>query len=351
MKFHPIAEIFPMLPEAELKELAEDIKQNGQSVPILLYDGQILDGRNRFRACEIAGASPEYEIYKGEDPLKCVISLNLRRRHLDESQRGMVAAKIVNTTNGGDRKSDQRVNLPPDITLQDAAKLLNVSRKTVVNAKAILRDNPELVPQIESGEKTIHEVQKDFKRADRVEKIVEISKGNKELKTDKAYPVLYCDPPWRYEHCESDSRAIENQYPTMELGDICVLPIGKITTPDCILFMWATSPKLAEAMSVLKAWGFIYRTCAVWVKDKIGMGYYFRQQHELLLVATKGNIPVPQPSARVSSIIEGKREKHSAKPEYVYGIIESMYPEFDKCELFQRTPRKGWHGWGNQANA
>jgi len=163
------------------------------------------------------------------------------------------------------------------------------------------------------------------------------------------FALLYGDPPWRYEHVVSESRAIENQYPTMDLAAICALPVP--AADDAILFLWATSPKLAEAMTVLSAWGFTYRTCAVWDKEVIGMGYYFRQQHELLLVATKGDPMTPAPGDRVSSVIRSRRGAHSAKPEAVYTILEAMYPSFgerERCELFQRTPRAGWTGWGNE---
>ena len=187
------------------------------------------------------------------------------------------------------------------------------------------------------------------RRSSRVEKINEISKGNKELKTEMRFPVIYCDPPWKYDYAETENRAIENQYPTMSIEEICALPFRDIATPDCVCFMWATSPKLEESIRVLFSWGLSYRTCAVWVKDKIGMGYYFRQQHELLLVATMGNPPVPDVANRVSSVIEAPRTKHSAKPERAYEIIEEMYPEFEKLEMFCRLPRKGWHAWGNQA--
>lgn len=205
----------------------------------------------------------------------------------------------------------------------------------------------------EKGEIRFNSVVKTYlsakRKQNRVKRINEISKGNKELSSEIRFPVIYCDPPWRYEHCETENRAIENQYPTMALEEICKLPIHKIAAPDCVCFMWATSPKLEESMRVLFSWGFSYRTCAVWVKDKIGMGYYFRQKHELLLVATLGNPPVPEASDRISSVIEAPRTRHSAKPESVYGIIEKMYPDFDKVELFCRTPRKGWHVWGNES--
>jgi N6-adenosine-specific RNA methylase IME4 len=116
-----------------------------------------------------------------------------------------------------------------------------------------------------------------------------------------------------------------------------------------VLYMWATSPKLEEALQVINAWGFSYRTNAVWVKDKIGMGYYFRQQHELLLIASKGTLPTPLPSLRVSSLIHAPRLKHSQKPDIVAETLEIWYPKIPKLELFCRSPREGWGVWGNES--
>jgi N6-adenosine-specific RNA methylase IME4 len=164
-----------------------------------------------------------------------------------------------------------------------------------------------------------------------------------------AYRLIYADPPWRYEHIETESRAIENQYPTMSHEELCALRVP--AAEDAVLFLWATSPKLAEAIRVLEAWGFSYRTCAVWDKERLGMGYYFRQQHELLLVAARGSLPVPEPSARPASVLRVKRGQHSAKPALVYELLESMYPAFterDRIELFNRTDRPGWTAWGNE---
>jgi N6-adenosine-specific RNA methylase IME4 len=164
------------------------------------------------------------------------------------------------------------------------------------------------------------------------------------------YRLLYVDPPWQYEHIATESRAIENQYPTMDLDAIKALDVP--AADDAVLFLWATSPKLAEAMEVIRAWDFDYRTSAAWDKELIGMGYYFRQQHELLLVAARGTLPVPAPSDRVSSVIRARREAHSQKPKIVYEVLEAMYPTFgelDRVELFQREPRPGWSGWGNES--
>lgn len=163
------------------------------------------------------------------------------------------------------------------------------------------------------------------------------------------FRLLYADPPWQYEHVKTESRAIENQYPTMTLETIRALKVP--AAEDAVLFMWATSPKLAEALSVVEAWRFRYRTCAVWDKGVIGMGYYFRQQHELLLVGARGDLPVPEPDARPASVFQAPRGKHSAKPVFAYELVERMYPTFaetDRVELFARGRRLGWTSWGNE---
>jgi N6-adenosine-specific RNA methylase IME4 len=169
--------------------------------------------------------------------------------------------------------------------------------------------------------------------------------------TERRYALLYVDPPWRYEGAESGTRQIENQYGTMALDEIKALKVP--AADDSTLFLWTTSPKLADGLAIVKAWDFGYRTCMVWVKDRIGMGYYARQQHELLLIAKRGTPLIPAPQNRPSSVFHGERTGHSAKPTVVYELIESMYPEYERgedytdfVELFARAHRDGWDTWG-----
>lgn len=160
------------------------------------------------------------------------------------------------------------------------------------------------------------------------------------------FDVIYADPPWRYDFSKSDNRAIENQYPTMEVSDICKLKVP--AADNSVLFLWGTAPKLLEAMAVIKAWGFEYKTNAVWDKRRIGMGYYFRIQHEHLFIATKGSPGVPGEKARPDSIFSQAKTQHSSKPLIVYEIIEAAYPNKRYLELFGRTKRNNWTTWGNQ---
>lgn len=160
------------------------------------------------------------------------------------------------------------------------------------------------------------------------------------------FSVILADPAWKYEFDPPGNRDIDRHYPPSSLEDMKRLQVPAAS--DCVLFMWATSPKLEEAIELINAWGFTYRTCAVWVKDKIGMGYYFRQRHELLLLATRGNLQLPDEDKRTDSVINAPRTEHSTKPERVYELIESMYPEYKKLELFARIEREGWKAWGDE---
>lgn len=173
------------------------------------------------------------------------------------------------------------------------------------------------------------------------------------LDAERPVPLTLADPPWRYEHVRTESRAIENQYPTLETETICELVPRELFAEHAVLYLWAPPPKNAEGLRVIDAWGFTCRTGLVWVKDRIGMGYWARQRHELLLVGTRGSPPPPAEAARPDSVIEAPRGRHSAKPESVYELLERAWPEWrgNRRELFQRAPRAGWLGWGNEASA
>lgn len=164
--------------------------------------------------------------------------------------------------------------------------------------------------------------------------------------TNKKYQIIYADPPWRYDFSKADNRKIENQYPTMSIEDICKLPIP--SDENSILFLWATAPKLLEALEVMKAWGYTYKTHSVWDKETIGMGYWFRGQHELLLVGVKGKVSPPDPSNRSSSVFREKKTKHSKKPLWYRDYITVAFPKMKKIELFARDTAVGWDCWGNE---
>ena len=225
-----------------------------------------------------------------------------------------------------------------------ARPLLAIS-DPIIKEKAIIKCMERLNGEIGAGRGNtkklmVGDVAKIIRQVSHEDKIVDlpIPKGK--------FNVILADPPWRYQFVETESRAIENHYPSMELEEIKALRIPSDT--DSVLYLWATAPKLEEALQVLNAWGFTYKTCAVWDKERKGMGYWFRIQHELLLVGVKGNFATPEPENRFDSIFRSPREEHSKKPEIVYEMIEQMFPTAKYLEVFARNIREGWASWGNQ---
>ena len=169
---------------------------------------------------------------------------------------------------------------------------------------------------------------------------------------EQKFGVILTDPPWTFE-VRSDKgldRSASNHYPTMTLDDIAELDVPSIAADDCILFMWATSPLLPEAIQIMSHWGFEYKSHCIWVKDKIGTGYWFRSQHEILLIGTKGKVPAPAPGTQWSSIVHAPVGNHSEKPKTFHEMIEHYFPNLPKLEMHCRgTGRDGWAVWGLEA--
>jgi N6-adenosine-specific RNA methylase IME4 len=220
-----------------------------------------------------------------------------------------------------------------------AAKALGVDPSTI-RADLGLRDYPS---KKEGKSRTKAE-----RRADRE---FELAAKVVALPT-KRYGVIVADPEWRFEPYSRETgmdRAADNHYPTSTTEIIMQRDVASIAADDCILFLWATVPMLEDALTVLKAWGFTYRSHAVWDKVHIGTGYWFRNRHELLLVGTKGNIPAPAMGDQSASVITIARKEHSAKPEQFLELIEQYFPNLPKIELNRRGPnRLGWDAWGNE---
>lgn len=145
-----------------------------------------------------------------------------------------------------------------------------------------------------------------------------------------------------------------NHYPVMTVEEICELPVPKFAADDCVLFMWATFPKLEEAFEVIKAWGFKYSTVAfVWVKKNkksdswfMGMGWWTRNNSEVCLVATRGH--PKRISRKVHQLIISPVEEHSKKPDITRDKIIELMGDLPRVELFARQAPPGWDVWGNE---
>lgn len=179
------------------------------------------------------------------------------------------------------------------------------------------------------------------------------------------FKAIYADPPWSFRVWSKDTgngRSAESHYSTMTMDEIAALPVAQLAAPDCVLFMWACWPSLPDALRIIEAWGFEYKTCGFdWMKAhagqiemfrddadvQVGMGYWTRANSEPCLLATRGKPKRINADVRMG-IIEPRRE-HSRKPDCVPSRIERLV-EGPYLELFARTQRPGWTVWGNQTD-
>jgi N6-adenosine-specific RNA methylase IME4 len=433
--FHPIANLFPLIEGAEFDELVADVRENDVHEIIWILDGMVLDGRNRFRAA-VAGnlpwvkddvahwlaratrgdgggitRTPHMMLYDERvmgDPLKYVLSLNLRRRHLNESQRILIAAEIAKLPQGRPSERNKPAKSPDSSHVEhdaptqgEAAAMLNVAERSVRRGRQVIEHGaPELVDAVRSGKATVGaavEVAKlpieeqvellkhvDPRALAKVAKerraIVQGGKAERRDEREKAlaaqqqalpdrrYGVILADPEWRFEPYSRQSgmdRAADNHYPTSSLDDIKARPVASISADDCVLFLWATPPMLPQALEVMAAWGFAYKSHVIWRKaDKVtgvhtwsgkggglvlGTGYWFRSAHELLLVGTRGSVPAPAMGTQKPSMFDAPPRRHSEKPDAVYELIEAYFPNLPKIELNARARRDGWDAWGFEA--
>lgn len=171
------------------------------------------------------------------------------------------------------------------------------------------------------------------------------------------YGAILIDPPWRFAN-RTGKIAPENKrlrrYPTMSFEEIAALPVGEIAAAQSHLYLWCPNALLAEALDIMKGWGFTYKTNIVWYKvrkdggpDGRGVGFYFRNVTELLLFGIKGRIRTLAPGRRQVNILASRKQEHSKKPDGVYGLIERCSPG-PYCELFSRQRVPGWDQWGNE---
>ncbi len=376
LQFHPLANIFPLIDGAEFNALVEDIRANGLRENIVLLDGAILDGRNRYRACLLAGEHPRTIEYLGDDPVGFVVSLNLRRRHLDESQRAIVAAKLANLSDG---QTKSGASIEAAVSQNDAAQMLNVSRSGVQRARAVIDDGaPELVEAVEHGrvsvsaaadvatlpklqqaeivargEKEILEAAKQI-RAEKAEvrkaEIAKVKENTPSLPTD-AYDVIVIDPPWDMQKIERDVRPnqVAFDYPTMTEAELMEFDIPSISSEDCHLFCWTTHKFLPSALRIIEAWGFRYVMTMVWHKpggfQPIGLPQY---NCEFAFYARKGS-PRFVDTKSFFACFEAQRREHSRKPDEFYDVIRRV-TDGRRIDVFSREAREGFDQFGNEAN-
>ena len=359
MEIHELANIIPNMSDEEYQALKLDIQTNGLLNPIMLYENKILDGRNRYKVCQELNIEPKYETYEGNSPVSYVISINIKRRHLNNSQiacilldakpkikeeakKRMLAGKKIDPTQllgeGGKGESNEILG-----------KIGGISSETIRVVERIKEENLEAYEQIKQGKKSPFEIQRE-KKEKKQEKIREenqiLIKKNKPVLPDQKFQTITIDPPWDWGD-EGDINQLGRAKPiynTMPFEEILALPIKNLSENNAHIYLWITNRSLPKGFKLLEEWGFRYITCLTWCKESFGMGNYFRGQTEHVLFGVKGSLPLLRKD--VGTWFNGKRgNQHSSKPEEFYKLVESCSPG-PWLEMFGIKERPGWVKWG-----
>lgn len=360
---HPAAELFPMIAGEELQKLADDISTHGLLVPIIRYDGKILDGRNRLRACNMASFEPQFEEWdeEGGDPIAFVVSLNRRRRHMTESQLAAFAVRLAKVYDQvkEERKLANLRNQKPESSMSPtgdiekgrsselAAKAVGVGARNVQRAQRVENVDPVLFEKIETGEVTVRQAETTIARREQRQQIREHRPAN------GVFTVIVADPPWMYDvRADDETHRGRIPYPPMTLDAIGAYLKPERVDANAILFLWVTNAHLVDgsAAKVLEAWGFEGKTLYTWVKvdaegkPRMGGGNWGRNCTEHVILAVKGQPKIDfDAAARIPTVFFALRGEHSEKPDtFFVDVAEPMCPHPARLELFARKLRAGW---------
>ena len=393
---HEYAEKWPMMDVQRLNELAVDIQDNGQQVPILLLDGVLIDGRNRLAACRIVNVQPIIEnLPAGTNPWQRVWTLNGQRRDVNDGQRYLLwldgregdkawqadqlraqeearrkmsdAAKAQEnrgnqykqgTESGGcgtksstpstSAKSEVKpAEATPNRTRDKKAEAAMVSVKTVIMADALANKRPDLLAQVKTGEITLSKAYTQAKKDERLSKLTDISA--QEVKAAQGvYDVIVIDPPWQMEKIERDVAPNQTSfdYPTMDEAALTKLEVP--TADDCHVWVWTTHKHLPMALRLLDAWGLKYVCTFTWHKPGGFQPFGLPQYNcEFALYARKGTPQFVETKA-FPVCFNAPRGAHSEKPQDFYDVLNRVTAG-RRLDMFNRRRIEGFDGWGNES--
>lgn len=360
-EYHEVANIFPMMSADEFSALVEDIRANGQRQPIYLHDGKIIDGRNRYRACQQLGIEPDTRVWDGVGSLvSFVVSLNLQRRHLTSSQKAVLGAEILPMLEAeAKERQGARVDLETSVkkftevesrvvrASEQAAQLVGTNHVYVSDAKRLRDEAPELLERVRSGELTIPQAKTEMKRAEVKQRLENIVVREVETPTG-LFDVIVIDPPWAMEKIERDVRPNQTgfDYPTMSEQELAALDIP--ADEHCHMWLWTTHKFFPMALRLLEAWGFKYVCTFVWHKpggfQPIGLPQF---NCEFAIYARKGT-PQFVDTKAFNVCFDAPRGAHSEKPDAFYDVVRRVTGG-RRLDMFNRRAIDGFSTWGNEA--
>lgn len=366
---NPMERVCDKESEAALnRRLRDDIEKNGQLIPIIVgKDGQVIDGRQRLRACQDLGIEVR-AIEVDCDAGDAWWSSNVIRRHLTVGERTLLATLMF--------KARKELG----VTQEQIAEQCGISVDSIKRAEALIESCPAMVKEVAEG-KSLSGLQNLVRARQESAKVERIKKstGNaasawEQMVAEGAkFQVIYADPPWDYGAGDKEvttSAQPGAHYQVMTLDAIRAMgdEVKKMASADAVCWMWVPSCLVADGVRVMEeAWGFKVAATQVWIKDRacvtkgavrprheiviIGAKPTVIVEHEFVIVGHRGKGGTGLKAGAVDSVHEEARRAHSQKPEWYAEQIEALYPDAAKLEMFCRTPRPGWTAWGNQAQA
>ena len=376
--------IFPEASKEDFERLVSDMRKSGydESLPITIYQGDILDGWNRYRACVELGIQAATTAFDGTDAdaLDYTLRTN-KRRNLTSSQWAAVAVEAeqliasIKEAVEAERRAKQAATQAATLSdnkLSDSsnehetksahkvAELFNTNRTYINDAAKLKEERPDAFEKIKTGEATITQIKREIKEEQREARREENRAKVAEVvapapaaiaESGAKFATIVIDPPWDWgdEGDQDQLGRARPDYSTMSLSDLLALPVGELADDDCHIYLWITNRSLPKGFQLLERWGFRYITALTWVKPSFGMGNYFRGQTEHVLFGVKGSQMLKRRD--VGTVFHAARgpNGHSSKPVEFYELVESCSPG-PYLEMFSRVSRPDWTTWGENGH-
>ena len=357
-------ELIPSLSPDEYSGLEKSLLAEGCRDALVVWNGVILDGHNRYEICKAHGI--EFNIiekdFSDRDAAKIwIIENQFNRRNLPLYVRGelmlklkpLIAAKAKENQRGGQGGILLSENSTKATdTRKELAKLARVSDNTISRIEKIAEKAPEEVKtKLRVGEMSVNEAYKKVKQIEKAEKIEkEINEAKEAIETlppiEGKYKVIVIDPPWQYEKRNDDmTHRGRCPYPTMTIEELCAMNLPM--DDDCIIWLWTTNAFMHESFHIVEAWGLVPKTILTWVKDRMGLGDWLRGKTEHCILAVKGKPLINLTNE--TTVIEAPVREHSRKPDKFYELVNNLCPG-RKLEVFAREKHEGFDVYGAESN-
>ena len=404
--------LIPPLIEEDKTQLEESLIKDGCRDALVVWNGTLVDGHNRYRICQEHGIPFKTTEMNFQDRNECMLWMiknQFGRRNLTKADRILLAQKqkpllekaakeaqkeagktcgrgmteeiaFVKSDNSYSETKKQKlgpqtteefeelidVEDEPEVKQEkkpvhvrdEIAKLAGVSSGTVAKFEQIQQKKPELIEDIRSRKtsidnayKTVKAEEKKQKQEAAIQEQIERPKTTNHIdiyNPEKKYRVIYADPPWSYNDKQNTELLGGAEKHYPTMPLEDICALPIPAEDNAVLFLWVTSPMLEDCFKVINAWKFTYKSSFVWDKVKHNMGHYNSVRHEFLLICTKGNC-VPDVAKLYDSVQSIERTDHSRKPKEFRDIIDTLYPSGNRLELFAREAPDGWDVWGNMA--